>query len=51
MRAGAAVPGTVLNEGMGRMLALLDVLENYPGRAAAAPAAAAEAADVMGALQ
>ncbi|GLC96437.1 flagellar biosynthesis protein [Cupriavidus sp. TA19] len=51
VRAGAAVPGTVLNEGMGRMLALLDVLENYPGRAAAAPAAAVEAADVMGALQ
>ncbi|QEZ44314.1 flagellar biosynthesis protein FlhF [Cupriavidus oxalaticus] len=50
VRAGAAVPGTVLNEGMGRMLALLDVLENYPGRAAAAPAVA-EAADVMGALQ
>ena len=24
----------MLNEGMGRLLALLDVLENYPGRAA-----------------
>ncbi|MDK3024817.1 flagellar biosynthesis protein FlhF [Cupriavidus taiwanensis] len=40
VRPGAPVPGTVLNEGMGRMLALLDVLENYPGRATAAPAAA-----------
>ncbi|TPQ36953.1 flagellar biosynthesis protein FlhF [Cupriavidus pinatubonensis] len=29
---GASVPGSVLNEGMGRLLALLDVLENYPGR-------------------
>ncbi|MBP0638195.1 flagellar biosynthesis protein FlhF [Cupriavidus sp. AcVe19-6a] len=47
VRAGAAVPGTVLNEGMGRMLALLDVLENYPGRTAAAPAAAVEVVDAM----
>ncbi len=31
----AAVPGAVLNEGMGRLLALLDVLESYPGRPAA----------------
>ena len=38
-RVNAPVPGAVLNEGMGRLLALLDVLENYPGRgmAAAAP--------------
>ena len=43
VRPGVPVPGTVLNEGMGRMLALLDVLENYPGRGNAAPAAAAEA--------
>jgi flagellar biosynthesis protein FlhF len=28
----AAVAGPVLNEGMGRLLALLDVLESYPGR-------------------
>jgi flagellar biosynthesis protein FlhF len=35
-RASGPVPGTVLNEGMGRLLALLDVLENYPGRPAAA---------------
>ncbi|GMG92501.1 flagellar biosynthesis protein FlhF [Cupriavidus metallidurans] len=33
-RANAPVPGAVLNEGMGRLLALLDVLENYPGRTA-----------------
>lgn len=31
-RVNAPVAGTVLNEGMGRLLALLDVLENYPGR-------------------
>ncbi|SDD62450.1 flagellar biosynthesis protein FlhF [Cupriavidus sp. YR651] len=31
-RVNAPVPGAVLNEGMGRLLALLDVLENYPGR-------------------
>jgi len=38
-RVNAPVPGTVLNEGMGRLLALLDVLENYPGRGTAlAPA-------------
>jgi flagellar biosynthesis protein FlhF len=38
-RVNAPVPGTVLNEGMGRLLALLDVLENYPGRGIAlAPA-------------
>ncbi|SPK70665.1 Flagellar biosynthesis regulator FlhF (fragment) [Cupriavidus taiwanensis] len=42
VRPGAPVPGTVLNEGMGRMLALLDVLENYPGRGAAAPAPATD---------
>lgn len=42
-RVNAPVPGTVLNEGMGRLLALLDVLENYPGRGmAVAPAVAAE---------
>lgn len=43
--AGAPVPGTVLNEGMGRLLALLDVLENYPGRtgAQASPAQAGPA--------
>ncbi|RZT29308.1 flagellar biosynthesis protein FlhF [Cupriavidus agavae] len=34
-RVNAPVAGTVLNEGMGRLLALLDVLENYPGRNAA----------------
>lgn len=37
-RVNAPVAGAVLNEGMGRLLALLDVLENYPGRSA--PAAA-----------
>ncbi|AZG16239.1 flagellar biosynthesis protein FlhF [Cupriavidus pauculus] len=38
-RVNAPVAGAVLNEGMGRLLALLDVLENYPGRGAApAPA-------------
>ncbi|PMY09927.1 hypothetical protein, partial [Pseudomonas sp. GW460-13] len=42
VRQGVAVPGTVLNEGMGRMLALLDVLENYPGRGSAVPAEAME---------
>ncbi|RDK06475.1 flagellar biosynthesis protein FlhF [Cupriavidus lacunae] len=41
-REGVPVPGPVLNEGMGRMLALLDVLENYPGRGAAVPAEAME---------
>ncbi|MNY50933.1 hypothetical protein D3C86_1864830 [compost metagenome] len=48
--------GAVLNEGMGRLLALLDVLENYPGRnAAPAPAfddtpdAARQAMDAIGA--
>ncbi|WP_455286462.1 flagellar biosynthesis protein FlhF [Cupriavidus necator] len=51
-RQGAPVAGTVLNEGMGRMLALLDVLENYPGRGAAAPAAGINSnADAMGVLQ
>ncbi|WP_354685715.1 flagellar biosynthesis protein FlhF [Cupriavidus necator] len=51
-RAGTPVPGTVLNEGMGRMLALLDVLENYPGRGAATPAATINAdTDAMGVLQ
>ncbi|AQV96535.1 flagellar biosynthesis protein FlhF [Cupriavidus necator] len=39
-REGVPVPGPVLNEGMGRMLALLDVLENYPGRGTAVPAEA-----------
>ena len=38
-RVNAPVPGVVLNEGMSRLLALLDVLENYPGRAAPAPIA------------
>jgi|GEM_PF-21920 len=37
-RVNAPVSGAVLNEGLGRLLALLDVLENYPGRSAA-PAA------------
>jgi len=59
-RVNAPVPGAVLNEGMGRLLALLDVLENYPGRTvASAPAiddtpeaarqamSAMDAADVM----
>jgi len=36
-RVNAPVAGTVLNEGMGRLLALLDVLENYPGRNTASP--------------
>ncbi|MGO4280490.1 flagellar biosynthesis protein FlhF [Cupriavidus sp. OV038] len=40
-RVNAPVSGAVLNEGMGRLLALLDVLENYPGRnVASAPAPA-----------
>ncbi len=34
-RVNAPVAGAVLNEGMGRLLALLDVLENYPGRSMA----------------
>jgi flagellar biosynthesis protein FlhF len=42
VRPGLPVPGTVLNEGMGRMLALLDVLENYPGRGTAVAADAVE---------
>ncbi|MGY2491238.1 flagellar biosynthesis protein FlhF [Cupriavidus sp. CP313] len=42
LRQGVPVPGTVLNEGMGRMLALLDVLENYPGRGTAVSAEAME---------
>ncbi|EON18285.1 flagellar biosynthesis regulator FlhF [Cupriavidus sp. GA3-3] len=42
VRQGVPVPGAVLNEGMGRMLALLDVLENYPGRGTAVPAEAME---------
>ncbi|MNT00902.1 hypothetical protein D3C72_1353500 [compost metagenome] len=51
-RQGAPVAGTVLNEGMGRMLALLDVLENYPGRGAATPAGGINTnADAMGVLQ
>ncbi|CAG9181317.1 flagellar biosynthesis protein FlhF [Cupriavidus pampae] len=42
-RVNAPVQGTVLNEGMSRLLALLDVLENYPGRSLAAPVAEAAA--------
>jgi len=40
-RVNAPVQGSVLNEGMGRLLALLDVLENYPGRSMAATGAPA----------
>nr|WP_315595961.1 flagellar biosynthesis protein FlhF [uncultured Cupriavidus sp.] len=42
-RVDAPVAGTVLNEGMGRLLALLDVLENYPGRSVTPTLAAGDA--------
>ncbi|NYI02422.1 flagellar biosynthesis protein FlhF [Cupriavidus plantarum] len=43
-RVNAPVQGTVLNEGMSRLLALLDVLENYPGRSMTTPMATSMAA-------
>ncbi|WP_404993964.1 flagellar biosynthesis protein FlhF [Cupriavidus pauculus] len=60
-RVNAPVAGPVLNEGMGRLLALLDVLENYPGRSASpatmvvepvadAPESAASAMRAMAAM-
>lgn len=57
-RVNAPVPGAVLNEGMGRLLALLDVLENYPGRSMTAapsvledaPERAASAVHAMAAM-
>lgn len=45
-RVNAPVSGAVLNEGMGRLLALLDVLENYPGRSVAPVSPLAEEAAI-----
>jgi len=50
-QGSAGMPGPVLIEGMGRLLALLDVLENYPGRVEADAMAQAPAEDALASAQ